>query len=321
MDSLTKPTLSPQQLASICQRHLGDRLASSLELKDGWFNAAFLLTTKSGREAVLKVGPPASVRLMRYEANMMYAEVSVLQILRADAGVPVPTVIAYDTSREFVDSDLFLSERLRGKPLNHLRNELDAESQERIDANIGIELRKIHDVGGSRFGVFNQPIHASWPAAFLCLVDWLRSDADDLGVEIPVGAFDEMAPHLWALTEVERPALVHWDLWDGNIFVDPETYEITGLIDCERALWGDPLLEFNFLDPKPSFLRTYGNEIYSRPGARTRRQLYDLYLHLIYVIETKFRGFDENHELGVRKELDDVLSRFRTFSEKTGSTR
>ena len=49
-----------------------------------------------------------------------------------------------------------------------------------------------------------------------------------------------------ALDEVQSPRLVHWDLWDGNVFVDPATAQITGISDFERSLWGDPLMEVNF---------------------------------------------------------------------------
>jgi aminoglycoside phosphotransferase (APT) family kinase protein len=42
----------------------------------------------------------------------------------------------------------------------------------------------------------------------------------------------------YALDEVTRPALIHFDLWPGNIFVDGS--RIVGLIDHERAFWGDP---------------------------------------------------------------------------------
>lgn len=37
--------------------------------------------------------------------------------------------------------------------------------------------------------------------------------------------------------QVTVPCLVHWDLWDGNVFVKDN--RITGVIDCERSLWGD----------------------------------------------------------------------------------
>jgi Phosphotransferase enzyme family len=45
-----------------------------------------------------------------------------------------------------------------------------------------------------------------------------------------------------ALDDVRTPVLVHFDLWDGNILLDriSGSVEIGGLIDAERAFWGDP---------------------------------------------------------------------------------
>lgn len=98
------------------------------------------------------------------------------------------------------------------------------------------------------------------------------------------------------LKEVATPSLVHWDLWDGNVFV--ENGRITGLIDCERALWGDPLMEYYFRslagDNFP-FCRGYGKEAFTN-AERERMELYDWYLALILRIECVYRQYsDENH--------------------------
>ena len=44
------------------------------------------------------------------------------------------------------------------------------------------------------------------------------------------------------LDAVRRPALVHFDLWDGNVLADAGA--LTGLVDGERYLYGDPLVDF-----------------------------------------------------------------------------
>jgi len=142
-------------------------------------------------------------------------------------------------------------------------------------------------------------------------MDWLRKDAADLKVELPHGVFEEAKRHWWALDEVQSPTLVHWDLWDGNIFVDSNTGAVTGLIDFERVLWADPLIETNFGSPRPGFLEAYGETIVQTPGARSRRLLYDLYLYLIMVIECRFRHFTTEHETWTRTMLDTALGKCR----------
>ena len=63
-----------------------------------------------------------------------------------------------------------------------------------------------------------------------------------------------------ALDEITEPRLVYWDLWDGNVMVDTTTHELTGMLDLERALWGDPLMESQFSPhvDSPALLAAYG---------------------------------------------------------------
>ena len=313
MESRTKPLLSSQQLETICVTHLSDKLESSRELTDGWFNAAFLLCSVNGREAVLKTAPTESVRVMRYEQNLMNIEVEVLRLVNAKTTVPVPRIIAHDKSREIVESDFFLAERVAGKPLDHVRSGWSDEMQDHVDKQVGAYLKEVHTIQGTAFGKFDQNSHNSWSDAFDCLLTWLRQDAIDLDVELPLGAFEAADPLLWSLSEVQAPTLVHWDLWDGNIFVDPEGGAVTGLIDFERALWGDPVIEANFSEPRAAFLDSYGGSILQKPGAGARRLLYDLYLHLIIVIECRFRGFSAEHEAWGRGLLDKTLAKCKAL--------
>lgn len=37
---------------------------------------------------------------------------------------------------------------------------------------------------------------------------------------------------------------VHWDMWEGNIFI--KDGHISGIIDWERALWGEAFMDDRF---------------------------------------------------------------------------
>jgi aminoglycoside phosphotransferase (APT) family kinase protein len=104
---------------------------------------------------------------------------------------------------------------------------------------------------------------------------------------------------------------VHWDLWDANVFVDPSTLQVTGVIDFERAFWGDPLMEAQFRAKADDarFIEAYGTTVLGLPGARTRRRLYDMYLFLIVVIEATYRQYPTGElEQWGRAELSATLS-------------
>jgi aminoglycoside phosphotransferase (APT) family kinase protein len=83
---------------------------------------------------------------------------------------------------------------------------------------------------------------------------------------------------------------VVWDLWDSNVMI--RDGEIAGIIDYERAFYGDPLGEAGFADAQllafgdpAAFMRGYGRGPLT-PAEQVCRRLYCLHLALIMVIET-----------------------------------
>lgn len=92
--------------------------------------------------------------------------------------------------------------------------------------------------------------------------------------------------------EVTVPCLVHWDLWEGNVFVSGG--KITGIIDWERALWADPLLKLGFrtYDDPADFLEGYGKREFS-PAERRRVKWYNIYLMVLTALECDYRGYQD----------------------------
>lgn len=306
MNSLTKIPVSDDQLEQIAQKYLGGPLQDSRELKDGWFNTAIFMKVDDAKY-VLKIAPRPDVRVLRYEHNLMAAEVGAMRLVRGKTKVPVARVAAYDQSQEIVPSDFFVADCVPGIPLDHAKKALDPDALASIERQVGAYLYALHTVKGSGFGTFNLPTHTTWRAAFEDLLECLRKDQLDKEIELPTDAFGCTTPHLSSLNEVKESRLIHWDLWDPNVFVDPETAKVTGLIDFERALWADPLMEGNFRSPSPALLEGYGAPILDEPGSDARRALYALYLFLIMTIECTYRHFESDHEKMCRGLLDDSI--------------
>ncbi|MFD9127599.1 hypothetical protein [Kitasatospora sp. NPDC059571] len=126
---------------------------------------------------------------------------------------------------------------------------------------LGELAARIATVTGPAFG-YPQPgpglSAADWPTAFTGMLHAVLADADRFGVDLPAPApLPAGLPprHAAALAEVRRPALVHFDAWEGNIVLAggphgagggpdaPGGWRIAGLIDGERAFFGDPLAE------------------------------------------------------------------------------
>ena len=82
------------------------------------------------------------------------------------------------------------------------------------------------------------------------------------------------------------------DVWAQNILADDEG-RLTGLLDWDRALWGDPEIEFAVLDycgiSEPAFWEGYGAERDRSPEAEVRRVFYLLYEVQKYIFIRKVR--------------------------------
>lgn len=319
MYSASKTLISLELAREIVRRHFGTglRLAAFEELKDGFFNAAYLLELENGPRCVLKVAPPESIAVLRYEKGILRTEWEVLALVKQHTEMPVPEVLFYDPSHSLLENDYYLMDFVPGVPLNKVRNQLQSEEQWAIDYQAGQYLRQVNEIAGDYFGypaLANQHFH-SWRAGFEQIVKDVLADGEAMQVALPVPCHElytrlkEVYP---VLDEVVSPRLVHWDLWDGNIFIDLESKRISGMIDFERALWADPLMECNFgaMGGNPAFLAGYGQEMLDTPAKRCRRILYDVYLFLIMVIECYYRQYEtRDQENWAREQLARQLDR------------
>jgi len=324
MNSLSKTPLSPQAAQHIVTEQLGheQKILSFMELKDGFFNAAYYIELQDGLRFVLKIAPPPQVRILRYEQNIMRAEVETMRIVKAHTEMPVPQILFYDDSRAQLPSPCFAMEYVDGIPLDKLRKTLDADQLRAIDQATGRYLRQMNNISGAQFGCYAQPQNnlPTWSQAFDKLLQDVLQDGLDAQVELPLPCQDILTlTHRYAsaLDEVTTPALVHWDLWDGNIFIAPDTHQINGIIDFERALWADPLMEVNFgaFGINQNFMEGYGQIYPFTDAQQTRRTLYNVYLFAIMVIECTYREYPtRDQENWARIRLIEEIEKLKSFA-------
>jgi aminoglycoside phosphotransferase (APT) family kinase protein len=319
MQSISKTVVSQSTAQQIIGSVFGAQahIRSFRELTEGFFNAAYAIALGDGRTCVLKVAPPDSLRLLHYEQQIMSAEIAVMRLVKQSTTMPVPEIYRFDTSRSILGSPFFLMEFIPGVPLHTLRTTLTPAQQQTIDRAVGAYLCQMNDITGQSFGYAapTAPRYRSWAEAFSQMLDDVLADGAALDVALPIsyGALRQRL-RAWShlLADVTTPQLVHWDLWDGNIFIDPATKQITGMIDFERALWGDPLMEFQFreLVEPADFAAGYGRPMLETPRERQRRLLYNIYLYLIMVIESAYRQYPtQDQERWAREQLTQELDR------------
>jgi aminoglycoside phosphotransferase (APT) family kinase protein len=284
--SPTQRVLTRADLDRYATATLGTAIRSATELSGGGFAAVWRLGLADGRDVVLKVGPEPGTPLLRYEDGLIGAEAAYFRLVGGRA--PVPTVLHHD-------GDHLLTTWLPGTALTALPDAPGVRRQ------LGAAVAAVHGITGDRFGYTGARAHAgTWPDAFAAMIDDLLADAVDWKVELPVtaaGIRATVAAHRDVLSTVDRPALLHFDLWDGNVLaVDGR---LTGLVDGERYLYGDPLLDlvspalFRRIDDEPDnpFVHGYfGGPTTFDGAARRRLALYRLHLYLLMTVEMPSRG-------------------------------
>ena len=167
---------------------------------------------------------------------------------------------------------------------------------------------------GEWFGYLNRAagLHAAtWPDAFGLMVGALLDDAARWHTALPDDEIrSALHRHREALAQVTTASLIHMDLWAANLFVDAAG-GLTGVIDPERAVWGDPLLEIVGADqlgrgiPAAELLDGYagagGRFALGTAAGDTRLALYRVYMSLVLLVEIAPRGFSGDWVAGHRE--------------------
>ncbi len=237
---------------------------------------------------------------------MVGEEANYLRLAAPVEGVPTAELL-------HVDDEFVFMTHLPGEPLFTLSGDTSG-----IRAESGAAIARLHSVTGDYFGYHgDRPHAANWPDAFAAMIAAALDDAVAWDVRLPVPA-EKISAAVDAqrdvLATVTTPSLLHFDLWDGNVLV--ENGRLSGLVDGERYLWGDPLVDFVspalfhdiFETPDHPFVRGYQQV---RPleideEVRIRVRLYRLYLYLLMIVEYPSRGMDPDEDR--RAHLCDLLT-------------
>jgi fructosamine-3-kinase len=317
MESVTKSKIPNSAILELTKNTFGSSadLVSIEELTDGYFNTAYLVTLKDGFKSILKVAPLKSVRLMRYEKDLMRAEVETLNLIKTNTKAPVPKVYDYVPKSNIIENELFFMEYIDGVPFNKIKEKLSSEDNAYINKQVGMHTKQINSIKGDCYGYISQKDKQfkTWAEAFTLFIDELLEDGQEANIELPMSYSDikqvvKNKTHI--LNQITQPTLLHKDLWLGNIFVNPDNLEVTGIIDCERAVWGDPMMEFvcGFLEDNEAFNMGYERNKAVSLDDKYRKSLYSIYLYLIMTIECRYRFYPtDDQEKWAWKSLENEL--------------
>ncbi|MEV4937818.1 phosphotransferase [Streptomyces zaomyceticus] len=300
-------------------------------LGGGLYNSARLLELGDGRRLVLKTAPPADAPALTHERGLLGTE-ALFHRLAAGAGARVPTVLHHEPAGPGVPSEWLLLSYLDGATWADARERLTPADHAVLRRRLGATLARVASVTGPAYGYPRRGpglSAADWPSAFTAMLKAVLADASRFGAALPapVESLAELPVRFGhRLAEVRRPALVHFDAWEGNIVLgraprgvredsdpapngvhevsgrapDTGTRRPIGLIDGERAFFGDPLAELVGLDPLGAAeddtgllagYRSVAPGLAVDDGARVRLALYRVYLALVMRVESVPRAY------------------------------
>lgn len=249
---------------------------------------------------ILKIAPRDVAEILAYEQHIMETEVASMRLVRGNPAIPVPEIYAFDRTCEVCDSAYFFMEKLSGDNYEHIKGSLPSDVQAQIDRHIGVIMREINGFTGAYFGYDgNSDLRGTtWKETFLKIMDAVLEDGARKQADVSFSRDDIRAAvlkHAASLEAVTTPQLVHWDAWNPNFFV--RDGKVTGIIDFERALWADPLMEAQFraLDfgGVSDSMRGYGKTTFTHEEEE-RCHLYSLHLALVMKTECSYRHYDSD---------------------------
>ena len=303
--SITKAAVTEATIDRMVQKAFGEKALEIRELKEGYFNIAYKIRLQN-RDVVLKIAPPRDTVVMTSEKNIMYSEVDSMRMVANRTDVPVPKVLFYDNSSNVTDREYFFMEMLQGQSLSSMQDALPEKEKQEIYYRLGQYTRQLNQITGERFGYYAQSDRQSenWYEVFRDMVRDTYADAGRKDIVIPVEedrTLELLERDKTIFEAVKTPRFVHWDIWAGNVFIADNSVE--GIIDFERCLWADALMEVGFrsYEYNKAFYDGYGIE--GLTGEEKRRaRWYDIYVALLWCLETDYRGYDNRdfYHMGCR---------------------
>jgi aminoglycoside phosphotransferase (APT) family kinase protein len=306
MKSKTKNLLSADMIKLLIKVNFGDtcQIGDVVELKGGMFNSAYLVSRISENDKiVLKVSVAPGTTLCTYEQDPMPTEVLVYKLIGEKTSIPTPRILAFDFSKKHISSNYFFMTALQGEVMHKVKKNISKENLDSIKTELASYFAQLHHIQGNYFGYFSEDEDhqfSTWSNAFLHMFGMILDDGRTHNVRLPYERIQKVLHNnKERLDYVKEPKLVDYDLWPGNIFIKKlnDKYVIEGIVDFERAFWGDPLADLSsaFLFIKDIRFDTVFWKAYTDAAEvpfqltkddKIRLLLYKLYIWTIMTVET-----------------------------------
>ena len=242
--------LTSEQITAMCQRGFGSevKIESVQELGGGTFNETYLVELAGKTKVILRVAPPPLADIYWDDVALMRREHHILPFFASIATL-MPKIIMTDFTHQVVERDYVFQTYIEGERWSDIEDELTPDENTELWRQCGKIVKQMHKTAGEQFG-HPQPGRqfSRWSEM---ISDRLARIAESmLAYQLEATAFtaisDAANTNISLLDEIDTPHLLHGDLWTFNLIVrrDNDNPIITGVLDAERAWWGDPMADW-----------------------------------------------------------------------------
>ena len=305
--TITKNKQSVETISNMAEKAFPDkRIAAVKELTEGMCNVTYDITFEDGSESILKIAAKDRRGNTSNEVNLMQAEVTAMKLASENCSFKVADIQYYDTSNTICDGHYFFMEKLKGDNFAFVREKMSEDAIAIVDTEIGKISRELSQVKNPEFGFLGED--KRYDSLFLFvkhMLENLISDAGKKDIDIVYDGqtlLNQLETDKSAFEAVKEASLVHWDMWAGNVFVNDG--HVSGIIDWERAMWGEPFMDdrFRMHNRGEHFLEGFGQTSFSEDELK-RLRWYDIILYLTMMIEVYYREFEDEGQYFWAKEM------------------
>lgn len=167
----------------------------------------------------------------------------------SDSEIPVPKVVAFDNSKKLIEYEVLICERLKGQSIEQNWSSLESDLKQSLASQAGKMMSQLHKEKFDFYGeIANSgpfPKTKSWKSYLEFKLGYHLDGASELGIfSSEVTEKFKLVFNAYAsiFDKVSEPRLVHVDFHLGNLLYSGSS--ISGVLDFEWALAGDPLYDF-----------------------------------------------------------------------------
>lgn len=154
-------------------------------------------------------------------------------------------------------------------------------------------LLKIHSVCGSKFGPVDNAVYDTWHEYYSEfaneIYDFVKREYDNGNLRKKVFTAVKLSyEKLGCILRDTKgePTLIHGDYWQPNFIVNPDTFELVGVIDPFNIMWAEPEYELFALtvggSKKLKLYENYKRKITASAYCDLKVELYALYNELLW---------------------------------------